>query len=65
LQSRVDAPNLAADIVVHEGDMREALGFPRADREHWEPLLHVMMGVLGRRLRHSTALVIRDEQESI
>jgi uncharacterized protein (TIGR03083 family) len=61
VRARVDAPNLAADIVVHEGDMREALGFPRADREHWQALLEVMMGLLGRRLRRSTALVIRDE----
>ncbi len=55
-------PNLAGDVICHEADLREALGLPRVDREHWQPFLEVMMHLLGRRLRHTTTLVIRDEQ---
>ncbi|EHB59319.1 Conserved hypothetical protein CHP03083 [Mycolicibacterium rhodesiae JS60] len=55
-------PNLAIDTICHESDLHEALGLPRVDREHWQPFLDVTMRYLGRQLRHSTALHIRDEQ---
>jgi len=51
LTGEVRGPNLAADIVCHEGDLHEALGLPRPDRNHWQPVLEAMMGLLGRRLR--------------
>ncbi len=59
----VRGPNLAADIICHEGDLHEALGLPRPDRHHWQPVLEAMMGLLGRRLRQPGTLVIRDEQD--
>jgi uncharacterized protein (TIGR03083 family) len=55
-------PNLAIDTICHEADLHEALGLPRVDREHWQPFLDVTMRYLGRQLRHSTSLLIRDEQ---
>jgi uncharacterized protein (TIGR03083 family) len=55
-------PNLAVDTICHEADLREALGLPRVDREHWQPFLDVTMMYLGRQLRRSTSLVIEDEQ---
>lgn len=59
---QIFGPNLAADLICHEADLREALGLPRVDREHWHPFLEVMMHFLNRRLRHHTSLIIRDEQ---
>ncbi len=55
-------PNLAIDTICHEADLHEALGLPRVDREHWQPFLDVTMAYLGRQLRHSTCLIIEDEQ---
>jgi len=63
LTGEVRGPNLAADIICHEGDLHEALGLPRPDRNHWQPVLEAMMGLLGRRLRQPGTLVIRDEQD--
>ena len=63
LTGEVRGPNLAADIVCHEGDLHEALGLPRPDRHHWQPVFEAMMGLLGRRLRQPGTLVIRDEQD--
>jgi len=63
LTGDVRGPNLAADIICHEGDLHEALGLPRPDRHHWQPVLEAMMGLLGRRLRQPGTLVIRDEQD--
>jgi uncharacterized protein (TIGR03083 family) len=63
LTGEVRGPNLAADIICHEGDLHEALGLPRPDRHHWQPVLEAMMGLLGRRLRQPGTLVIRDEQD--
>jgi uncharacterized protein (TIGR03083 family) len=55
-------PSLAADVICHEADLREALGLSRVDREHWhQPFLEVMMLLLGRRLRQTTTVLIRDE----
>jgi uncharacterized protein (TIGR03083 family) len=55
-------PNLAADVICHEGDLREALGFPRVDSEHWrQPFLDVMMLRLGKRLPHQTTVLVCDE----
>jgi uncharacterized protein (TIGR03083 family) len=55
-------PNLAADVVCHEGDLREALGLGRVDRIHWQrPFLEVMMLRLAHQLRKSPAVLIRDE----
>jgi hypothetical protein len=55
-------PNLAADIICHEADLREALGLRRVDRTHWqEPFLEVMMLRLSAQLRHSPALLVCDE----
>ncbi|PXX02491.1 maleylpyruvate isomerase family mycothiol-dependent enzyme [Mycolicibacterium moriokaense] len=59
--NQVFGPNLAADAICHEGDLREALGLPRVDREHWQPFLEVMMFYLRKQLRHTTTLLIRDE----
>lgn len=55
-------PNLAADAICHEADLREALGFPHVGREHWQPFLEVLMLHLGKRLRHSTTVLIHDER---
>jgi len=63
LTGEVRGPNLAADIICHEGDLHEALGLPRPDRHHWQSVLEAMMGLLGRRLRQPGTLVIRDEQD--
>lgn len=54
-------PNLAADAICHEADLHEALGLPRTDRDHWQPLLDVMGHLPGRRLRDTATLLIRDE----
>jgi len=63
LTDDVRGPNLAADIICHEGDLHEALGLPRPDRHHWQPVLEAMMGLLGRRLRQPGTVVIHDEQD--
>ena len=55
-------PNLVADTICHEADLREALGLARVDREHWQPFLDVTMLFLRKQLRHSPTLVIRDEE---
>jgi uncharacterized protein (TIGR03083 family) len=54
-------PNMAFDLVCHEGDLREALGLPRAERPGWEPLLDVMARTLGNQLDQPGALEIREE----
>jgi uncharacterized protein (TIGR03083 family) len=55
-------PSPAADVICHEADLREALGFPQVDREHWhQPFLEVMMRLLGQRLQQDTTLLVRDE----
>jgi uncharacterized protein (TIGR03083 family) len=55
-------PNLAADIICHEADLREALGLGRVDRAHWQrPFLEVMMLRLVAKLRHSATVLICDE----
>ncbi|MEZ0366251.1 maleylpyruvate isomerase family mycothiol-dependent enzyme [Mycobacterium sp. pUA109] len=59
--AQFSGPNLAGDVIGHEADLHEALGLARPDRAHWQPVLEVMMALVGRRLRHGTALVIRDE----
>lgn len=59
---QIFGPNLAADAICHEADLREALGLPHVDREHWQPFLEVLMLHLGRRLRHFTTVLIRDER---
>lgn len=51
------------DLICHEGDLHEALGLPRPDRDHWQPVLEAMMGLLGRRLKQPGTFVIRDEQD--
>lgn len=56
-------PNLAIDTICHESDLHEALGLPRVNREHWQPFLDVTMRYLGRQLRQSTSLLVRDEQD--
>ncbi|TGD84915.1 maleylpyruvate isomerase family mycothiol-dependent enzyme [Mycolicibacterium sp. CH28] len=55
-------PNLAADAICHEADLREALGLPRVDREHWQSFLEVGMLYLRKKLRHSASLLISDER---
>ncbi|WP_353588712.1 maleylpyruvate isomerase N-terminal domain-containing protein [Mycobacterium sp. URHD0025] len=55
-------PNLAADAICHEGDLREALGLSPVDRQHWQPFLEALMLYLGRRLRHTTTLLVHDER---
>jgi uncharacterized protein (TIGR03083 family) len=59
---QVFGPNLAADVICHEADLREALGLFRVDREHWQPFLEVMMLFLRKQLQHTTTLLIRDEE---
>ncbi|BBY56973.1 maleylpyruvate isomerase family mycothiol-dependent enzyme [Mycolicibacterium sarraceniae] len=56
-------PNLAIDTICHEADLREALGLPRVDRQHWQPFLDVTMLYLGRQLRRSTTLLVVDDQD--
>jgi uncharacterized protein (TIGR03083 family) len=59
---RFTGPNLAADLICHEADLHETLGLPRVDREHWHrPFLETLMGLLGRRLQHTTALLVHDD----
>ncbi len=55
-------PNLAWDLLCHEGDLHEALGLARPDRQHWQAALETTMGLVGRRLRQPGTLVICDEQ---
>ncbi|CAN5291669.1 hypothetical protein BH09ACT8_BH09ACT8_20850 [soil metagenome] len=59
---QIYGPNLAADVICHEADLREALGLPRVSREHWEPFLEVMMLYLRSQRRYTRTLVISDEQ---
>jgi len=59
---QIFGPNMAADVVCHEADLREALGLARVDREHWQPFLEVMMLFLRQQLRRSTTVLIRDDQ---
>ena len=56
----VRGPNLGLDIICHEGDLHEALGLGRPERDHWQPALDVMVGFLGRRLKQPATLVIRE-----
>ncbi|MGE2737443.1 maleylpyruvate isomerase family mycothiol-dependent enzyme [Mycolicibacterium vaccae] len=58
---RFTGPNLAADLICHEADLREALGLSPVEREHWNPFLDNMMRVLTRRVRPSASLLVRDE----
>ena len=53
---------IPADVICHESDLHEALGLPRVDREHWQPFLEEMMLYLRNQLRHSTTLLICDEE---
>ena len=61
LPAQHTGPNLAADVICHEGDLHEALGLPRADRAHWQPFLDAMGHFPGRRLRDTATLLICDE----
>jgi len=61
-EEQIFGPNIAADVICHEADLHEAFGLPRVDREHWQPFLEVMMLYLRKQLRHSTTLLIRDEE---
>lgn len=54
-------PNIVADALCHESDVREALGLPPVDREHWQPFLEVMMQYLRYQLRGEPTVIIRDE----
>ncbi|MDY6995581.1 MAG: maleylpyruvate isomerase family mycothiol-dependent enzyme [Actinomycetota bacterium] len=55
-------PNLAIDAICHEADLREALGMPPVEREHWQqPFLEVLMRTLDRRLRGLASVLIHDE----
>lgn len=55
-------PNLAADLICHEADLREALGLGRVAREHWQqPFLQVLMRRFARGLKDGTSLAVRDE----
>ena len=55
-------PNLAVDLICHEGDLREALALPRVARRHWQqPFLEVLMRGLDRRLRGIATVLIHDE----
>lgn len=54
-------PNIVADALCHECDLRESLGLPPVDREHWQPFLAVMMQYLTHRLRHDSTTIIRNE----
>jgi uncharacterized protein (TIGR03083 family) len=59
---QIFGPNLVADMICHEADLREAVGLVRVDSEHWQPFLEVMMLYLRKQLRHNMTLLIRDEQ---
>lgn len=59
---QIVGPNLAADVICHEADLREALGLARVEREHWQPFLEVLMRFLRKQLRDSTTVVIQDDQ---
>jgi uncharacterized protein (TIGR03083 family) len=61
-EDQIFGPNMAADVICHEADLHEALGLRRVDREHWQPFLEVMMLYLRKQLRHSTTVLIRDEE---
>lgn len=61
-ERQVFGPNPAGDVICHEADLHEALRLPRVDREHWQPFVEVMMLLLRKQLRHTTTLLIRDEQ---
>jgi uncharacterized protein (TIGR03083 family) len=61
-EEQIFGPNMAADVICHEADLHEALGLPRVDREHWQPFLEVMMLYLRNQFRHSTTVLIRDEE---
>jgi uncharacterized protein (TIGR03083 family) len=60
-EEQIFGPNMAADAICHEADLREAMGLPRIDREHWQPFLEAMMLYLRKQLRHNMTLLIRDE----
>lgn len=62
LPERFTGPNLAADAICHEGDLHEALGLARPDREHWQPFLDVLGHLPGRRLGDTATLVVTDER---
>jgi uncharacterized protein (TIGR03083 family) len=59
---KITGPNLAADVICHESDLHEALGLGRTERQHWQPFLEVMMRFLRLQFRHSTALLIHDDE---
>jgi uncharacterized protein (TIGR03083 family) len=59
---QIYGPNMAADAVCHESDLHEMLGLPRVDRQHWQPFLDVMMQFVRKTLRHSTTLIVRDDE---
>ena len=61
ISGQILGPNLAADAICHEADLREALGLARIEREHWQPFLEVMMLHLQSQLQEATAVLIRDE----
>lgn len=61
LPERFAGPNLAADAICHEADLREALGLTRIDREHWQLFLDALARTPGRHLPDTEALVITDE----
>ncbi len=61
LQAAPTGPNPVLDIVCHEGDLHEALGRPRPPRDGWQPVLEILVGWLGRRLKQPGTLVIRNE----
>lgn len=54
-------PNIVADTLCHESDVREALDLPRVDSEHWQPFLEVNMRYLRYRLRHEPTVIVRTE----
>jgi uncharacterized protein (TIGR03083 family) len=59
---QIRGPNMAADVICHESDLHETLGLPRVEREHWQPFLDVRMRHMRNQLRHSTTLLIRDDE---
>ncbi|MUL64456.1 hypothetical protein BOO86_08285 [Mycobacterium sp. CBMA 234] len=59
---QIAGPNLAADVICHEGDLHEALGLGRVEREHWQPFLDVMMQSACLRFHRSDGLAIHDDQ---
>ncbi len=54
-------PNMAWDLLCHEGDLHEALGLARPARQHWQGTLTTVLDLVGRRLRQPGTLVICDE----